>query len=108
MPLERKRAIHSLAPSTRFAPFGVEFALGFVRHLAVGLADGIGPRNVRRDGGRGLVVHHQPLVLVVQHDARRQRIDRFLKQVARVLDLHLALLEVGDIDPEADRADRTG
>ena len=52
------------------------------RQLLVGDADDAGPLQHRRRGhGRG-IEHHQPLVLVVDHDARRQAVDRLLQEVA--------------------------
>ena len=57
---------------------------GLPRQLLVGDADDAGPLQQRRRGdGRG-IEHHQPLVLVVDHDARRQAVDRLLQEVARL------------------------
>ena len=111
-PWRRPQVSYALGTKARdplFGPFGprrpsgIEIALGVVGHLAVGLADGAGLGEVGCNGDRGLVEHHQALILVVEHDARRQGIDGFLKQVARMLDLHLVVLEIGDVDPETDR-----
>ena len=96
--------MQSIARSFEQLRFGLlAIAQALVRQFGVGLADGVAPNEADRNGSGGLVEHHQPFVLVVEHDTRRQRIDRFLKQIARMLDLHLALLEVGDVDPETDR-----
>ena len=84
VPLLRKRAIHSSAVFSSGAPNSCEQLGGFPRQLLVGDADDAGPlQQRRRDDGRG-IEHLQPLVLVVDHDARRQAVDRLLQEVARL------------------------
>ena len=57
---------------------------GLPRQLLVGDADDAGPLQQRRRDDGGGIEHLQPLVLVVDHDARRQAVDRLLQEVARL------------------------
>ena len=85
LPLLRKRATHSSAVFSSGAPNSRDnLAVLPRRQLLVGDADDAGPLQQWRGGhGRG-IEHHQPLVLAVDHDARRQAVDRLLQEVARL------------------------